>query len=455
MTSFRLPWRRCQLNANILQSSEFVRVLNMDKLNLGFVILITVFVAVSPAATQTPTWQSLNGPLSGTTFSSLEFLAVDPNSGEVLVGTRADGAFISESGGVSWRGLGFRGSGLRGVRLGPAPGEIWVGTLLNGLFRSMDDGGLWSFVPNYELPNPSGAMKLYGILPVFSDGAIVVNWRETDLWQTTDGGASWDALGLPDYPGCETKLIDAVTGPGEAITATLEVENFCSRFEVIRSIDRGATWEVVGEPFQQWLEAVLHDSRGRTWVSVYDLGIFLKESAAAAWTHTLELTANESALDLLETPNGDVFAATATGVRRTTDNGSTWQALDDGLPEACVKLLAWDPIRPAILAATCKNGVFRLDWPVGVNTESLSPVALKIGDWDVFPNPFGSTLTIRPSFSAPALERIELFDTLGRRVYRSSKGDWTVDATRFAPGVYVVRAFFPSGVQTRTVVKSF
>ena len=393
--------------------------------------------------------------LSGTQYSSLEFLAVDPISGDLLVGTGADGAFIYESGSASWRGLGFRGPGLRGVRLGPAPSEIWIGTLLNGLFRSMDDGESWSFVPNYELHRSSGVMKLYGILPVFSDGAIVVNWRETDLWQTTDGGVTWDALGLPDYPGCETKLIDAVKGPGEAITATLEVENSCSRFEVIRSIDRGATWEVVGEPFQQWLEAVLHDSRGRTWVSVYGLGIFVQEGDTAPWTHTLALIGNESALDLLETPNGDVFAATLTGVRRTTDSGSTWQALDNGLPETCVELLAWDPIRQAILAATCKKGVYRLDWPVGVNTESLPSAAFKIGDLDAFPNPFRSTLTIRPALSVSVIERIEIFDTLGRRVYRSRDSDQPVDATRFAAGVYLIRAYFPGGVATRTVVKIF
>ncbi len=157
----------------------------------------------------------------------------------------------------------------------------------------------------------------------------------------------------------------------------------------------------------------------------------------------------------LETPNGDVFAATLTGVRRTTDSGSTWQALDNGLPETCVELLAWDPIRQAILAATCKKGVYRLDWPVGVNTESLPSAAFKIGDLDAFPNPFRSTLTIRPALSVSVIERIEIFDTLGRRVYRSRDSDQPVDATRFAAGVYLIRAYFPGGVATRTVVKIF
>jgi hypothetical protein len=54
-----------------------------------------------------------------------------------------------------------------------------------------------------------------------------------------------------------------------------------------------------------------------------------------------------------------VYAAAVHGkVRKSTDGGATWEALDTGLPYAALYTIVIDPVTPTTLYAATDNGVF-------------------------------------------------------------------------------------------------
>ncbi|WP_420454429.1 hypothetical protein [Rubrivirga sp.] len=81
-------------------------------------------------------------------------------------------------------------------------------------------------------------------------------------------------------------------------------------------------------------------------------------------------------------------------------------------------------------------------------------LALAVG-----PNPTAGPLALALDVPAPATLALEAFDALGRRVWQSEvalgsgRHRVEVDAGRWAPGLYVVRATGPVGTATATVVR--
>ena len=105
------------------------------------------------------------------------------------------------------------------------PGVLWAGTLPGGLFRSDDRGDSWQLVRAlWDVPQRAEWMG--GGYDVPGIHSICVDPRDSDhvlvavscggVWQTTDGGASWQvsAAGMrADYMPPELAENDAVQDP--------------------------------------------------------------------------------------------------------------------------------------------------------------------------------------------------------------------------------------------------
>lgn len=255
--------------------------------------------------------------------------AIDSHSGEILAagGSNWYGPAIWRSGdlGTTWS---HSSEGLTYGDAGPKVATIWnvtrgrdalyAGVEPAGLFRSTDGGATWSHVegltnhptrPQWQPGN--GGLILHSIVPHPSDpDRMWVGISSVGAFETRDGGSSWETRNrgvragfmpdpYPEFGQCVHKLVMAADG-GEH----LYQQNHCG---VYRSSDGGEQWEEVTEglPSEFGFPMVAHPrDPNSAWViplNGADKGRFMPDGSAAVW--------------------------------RTSDGGSSWTRLGDGLPQ--------------------------------------------------------------------------------------------------------------------------
>jgi len=190
------------------------------------------------------TWAMANRGLKETFVSCLLPDSLFP--GRLLVGTES-GLYESTDYGRSWKSLTLEGIAIRAIlRQANAPRVYWVGTEYHGLLASQDGGHVFTPVPLGE-----DSLSIYSLAGgavgeplvagsfergIFMADTDTLGWRHLEgseqfgtvfsiamfesgqrmyfgthgngVWRTTDGGANWEAFGLP---GAEVrKLLPAV-----------------------------------------------------------------------------------------------------------------------------------------------------------------------------------------------------------------------------------------------------
>jgi hypothetical protein len=200
------------------------------------------------------------------------------------------------------------------------PGVLWAGTLPGGLFRSNDRGDSWELVRSlWDVPQRSewfgGGYDVPGIHSICVDPRnsddVLVGVSCGGVWQTTDGGASWEitATGMrADYMPPELNENEAVQDPHRIVRADGSPDVlWCQHHNGMwRSSNGGRHWdEIKGAPVSSFGFAVAaHPSDPNT-----------------AWFAPAEA-------DQRRVPVGAALAVT-----RTTDGGNSFEVLRNGLPQ--------------------------------------------------------------------------------------------------------------------------
>ncbi|GAB3669686.1 exo-alpha-sialidase [Actinocorallia lasiicapitis] len=246
------------------------------------------------------------------------------------------GLAISDDGGATWReressSIAFpadTGASLERIwqlTVGPT-GRIYAGTQPSALFTSDDDGAtfelnrpLWDHPHRPEWGEGFGGQAVHTLLPHPGDPrSVLVAMSTGGVYRTADGGATWTPgnTGIevvfqperfPEFGQCVHKVARDPADPDR-----LYLQNHCG---VYRSDDGGTTWKSIadGLPGDFGFVMVAHPRRGGT---IYTFPI-----------------------------NGDEGGRYPVGHRcrvyRSTDAGSTWQPLTDGLPD--------EPFYPSVL----------------------------------------------------------------------------------------------------------
>jgi photosystem II stability/assembly factor-like uncharacterized protein len=217
------------------------------------------------------------------------------------------------------------------------------------------------------------------------------------VWKTTDGGVTWRNVSDGHF---HTGSVGAITvapsdpnvvyvGMGEA-----PVRGVANSYGdgVYKSTDGGATWQHLGLTETRHISRIQVHPRDPdvVWVAAQgyagkaseERGVYRSTDGGATWNRVLFVSAGAGACDLsLDVTNPRVLYAafwqhrrlpwkvesggTDGGIYKTTDGGDTWEELAGGLPESPGKIgVAVSPARPQRVWAMVEaeeGGLFRSD----------------------------------------------------------------------------------------------
>lgn len=291
--------------------------------------------------------------LAESTFAGRSFsrILVDPTNSSVLY------AAITHAGGfpppVAARGHPLA-NGPRGVFKSEDGGQTWV-QLLNGL-PSLDATDL--------AIDPGNPQVLYAAIGnIFGDPV-------NGIYKTTNGGAGWTKLagGLPTTnvgrisvgvaPSLPSRLYSIITEESTATGGSAQTRN------VYRSDDGGTTWTATNPgnfqaTYGWYLSTVLVKPDNPDTVFVGGLNLLRSTNGGGSWSNVtpphvdLHALAYDASMRFIAGDDG--------GVHRSTNNGSSWTALNNTLSliqfYAGISLNRDDP--DFILAGTQDNGTLR------------------------------------------------------------------------------------------------
>jgi photosystem II stability/assembly factor-like uncharacterized protein len=323
-------------------------------------------------------------------------VAASPD-GKLYVGTHNSGFFLSEDGGESW----FPGNtGIEGKRyltsilIDPNPPYSTLFLVSRGgvngrgpLFRSDDAGQGW-----YEAHGTPPTLPMAAVDLAFHRGMLYAATTE-GVFKSPDGGDSWDAVNGV-WP---NTLQDAY--PREIAASGDDVLYVATGDEgVYRSFDGGDTWQRANGTFPNHFP---YDYLGRFWITT--LGVDGHENLYVGGRDAIYRGVNggqtwsQAALPYVPTQvyaaAGDpevsdrVFAAASPGgVIRSLDSGESWTEVKTGLRAAAVTRIHNDPATPAnsfttyTLAKTPDAGASWEEFAQGLPNARNQGVAICPGD---------------------------------------------------------------------------
>ena len=256
------------------------------------------------------------------------------------------------------------------------------------LSKTHDGGATWSqggTLPGLgEYPlivDPQLPLTLYGV-------ATPPNLPVGHLFKSVDDGSNWLAVFQTTY------VREVAVGPTAVYVTT-------SDHRVLRSIDDGATWQVVGSAVPTGLRSLTIDPRQPGtlygWTPNNGFSLYRSPDGGATWTEIASLYVRDLLVDPLDSLH---LFASGSGVVESRDGGVSWTGAAPGLPDNVgVTRLAMTPGGP--LFAATSDGVYRLDTSnrppvasdgrVNASEDAPLPIVLTASDPDGQPLTFAVT----------------------------------------------------------------
>ena len=279
--------------------------------------------------------------------------------GRVYVSRYGAGILHSSDRGATWT----RGAGAPAdaARLAAVPGVLYAGTFADGQpggpYRSRDGGATWE-----RVSRGIRALSVSALAVDPSDPDVL--YAGTDnvgLMRSADRGATWQAVAFPSQWGEYLGGYDILVDPSQRLVYAI-----VSIDRLLRSEDGGETWRVfrLSNP----LFSLTLDPRqpGALWGRGF--GLFHSVDRGERWTRVTVPDPSNQYLSKVQVDPRDPRILYASGYHgsdyrplllRSADGGATWQRRDAGIGAKVIIVLALDPAAPDILYVGTEDGLYR------------------------------------------------------------------------------------------------
>lgn len=440
-------------------------------------------------------WVSWSKGYSGADIHSI---AVDPHNPEKLLANGRSGIFKSDDAGDNWSGISYGYAAFpEGFGSAFDPSDETGNTLLcsdeheSFLLRSVDGGLNWAAVLYLEtggVGNRHGARTISyapsdsniayaGFMAAgFHSDPHKIDFAESmGIYRSDDGGQNWQEIntGLPSGAQARNVTDIAISYQNPNLVYITLREG-----GIYKTTDGGQNWEDVkgtlpaGEawndvwkqndpiPRNSLLSVAVHPENDQTiFIGGNSFGIYRSQDGGANWSQVLT---PQTLIDNGTRDHGHITSIVIDpaepsniyagewhgGVYHSSDNGESWNLMNDMLSTRSVAMLKMSSQGEYLYAATQGEGVFR--YQLKEITTSNDELYLDIPEEPQlnqnYPNPFNPNTTINYSIARSGFVTLSVYNINGQKVMtlvqkRQAAGDHSVvfNANSLSSGVYIYR----------------
>jgi photosystem II stability/assembly factor-like uncharacterized protein len=318
--------------------------------------------------------------LFGLGSDEIESIRVDGSHNEIVyAGTKHSGVQVTTDGGATWETLSQPGTPIDALLLDPGLGKV--------LYAATRGGGV-ARVAVPSLPNVDGATGM---------GAIKHRQRMSAECRVSEIRSPSAAFSGP-FGGT---VIDLQMDP--RTPTTLYAASYAG---VFKTTDAGESWNLTGLTSRTVYSIAIDPANPlNVYAGTDGEGFYRSFDAGVSWSASEDGSMNEMVIYSVavdpanpqtiyaggrrKDQDGTVSGDWGGGVLKSSDGGTTWQAMNNGLPEGWVYTIAVDPANPGtVYAGTHSMGVFK-SFDGGASWESKSVGLVTSG------HPFSDNLRIR------------------------------------------------------------
>ncbi len=241
-------------------------------------------------------------------------------AGEQAAALARSGGPLDSLAAARWKFVGPTNIGGRVVDIAVDPvaaDTIYVASATGGVWKSTDKGARFTSIWPATNTQAMGALVITSTGTLFAGtgeanpGGGSITYGGSGIYRSVDGGATWQVVGLTDSGAIGRLAVDPTNSQHIFAAVAGDLYNPGGERGVYESTDGGTTWNQV--------LAGDNDTTG-----AIDLAIDPTNPNrvfAAMWDHLRE-------------PDLRTYGGVGSGVYRSTDGGTTWQRLAGGLPAA-------------------------------------------------------------------------------------------------------------------------
>lgn len=370
--------------------------------------------------------------------------------GHIFAGVEADGLHRSTDNGKTWDKCISTNFTIESIVIHPI-GYIFASSPFHGaLWRSKDNGKSWESLSSKLDPsmfivelktNTNG--HIFGI----GQRDVEIGRKEGCLVFSTDFGDSWN-YSKTGFNNLYLKTI-AIAPSGEIFVGTYGGG-------IYSTIDNGTTWRQAGFE-NNYINEIAINSKGHIFVRAMTT-LYRSLGKNQPWEMVYIRPTITSAAAITFNSHDHIFAASDIPAVFSSDNGTTWKDISDGL-FAYPSSFAFSQ-DGRVIAGTDGAGVYWYgDSPVVSVSKEEKSNFLTILLHQNYPNPFNSSTNITFSLSAPNFTTLRIFNILGQPIATLfsqylSPGSYSIkwDAMNIPSGIYFYQLYSVNFTQSKKLL---